>query len=65
LNYWVTANDLTFSSSKCKYMLLSRKKNPLHPSALNLGSFTLDRVYLYKYLGLLLTSTHKSYLRKS
>jgi len=36
LNYWVTANHLTFSSSKCKYMIISRKKNPSHSPALNL-----------------------------
>ena len=55
LNYWVAANHLTFSSSKCKYMIISRKKNPSHPPALKLGSSTLDRVYSYRYLGLLLT----------
>ena len=57
LNNWVTANYLTFSSSKCKYMLLSRKKNPSHPPALKLGSSALDRVHSYRYLGVLLTST--------
>ena len=57
LNYWVTANQLTFSSSKCKYMIISRKKNPSHPPALKLGSSTLDRVYSYRYLSLLLTSS--------
>ena len=46
---------LTFSSSKCKYMIISRKKNPSHPPALKLGSSALDRVYSYRYLGLLLT----------
>ena len=54
LNYWVTANHLIFSSSKCEYMIISRK-NPSHPPALKLGSSTLDRVYSYRYLGLLLT----------
>ena len=29
LNYWVTADHLTFSSSKCKYMIISRKKNSI------------------------------------
>ena len=57
LNNWVTANYLTFSSSKCKYMLLSRKKNPSHPPALKLGFSALDRVHSYRYLGVLLTST--------
>jgi len=42
LNYWVTANHLTFSSSK---YLLSRKKNTSHPPTLKLGSSALDRVY--------------------
>ena len=57
LNYWVTANHLTFSSSKCKYMIISRKKNSSHPPALKPGSSALDRVYSYRYFGLLLTSS--------
>ena len=57
LNYWVTANHLTFSSSKCYYMIISRKKNPSHPPALKIGSSDLDRVYSYRYLGLFLTSS--------
>jgi len=27
LNYWVTANHLTFSSSKCKYITLTKEKS--------------------------------------
>jgi len=37
-----------------KMQIISRK-NPSHPPALKLGSSALDRVYSYKYLGLLLT----------
>ena len=55
LNRWVTTNYLTFNDSKCKYMLLSRRKNPTHPPALKLNSSALERVYSYRYLGL--TST--------
>ena len=57
LNNWVTTNHLSFNTSKCKYMLISRKKYPSHPPTLVIGSSTLERVYSYKYLGLRLTST--------
>ena len=57
LNNWVTTNHLSFNTSKCKYMLISRKKYPSHPPTMVIGSSTLERVYSYKYLGLRLTST--------
>jgi len=57
LNNWMTTNHLSFNTSKCKYMLISRKKYPSHPPTLVIGSSTLERVYSYKYLGLRMTST--------
>lgn len=57
LTNWVTANHLAFNTSKCKYMLLSRKKYPSYPPVLKINSSLVERVYSYKYLGLRLTST--------
>ena len=57
LNNWVTANRLSFNTSKCKYMLFTRKKYPSYPPTLMIDSSALQRVYSYKYLGLRLTSS--------
>ena len=59
LNYWVTANHLTFSSSKCKYMIISRKKNPSHPPALKLGSSAPDSLLII--IDTLVSSWHQAY----
>ncbi len=37
LNNWVTTNHLSFNTSKCKYMLFSRKKYLSHPPTLVIG----------------------------
>ena len=55
LNTWVTDNHLTFNSSKCKYMLISRKRRVTCPPDLKLDVSSLEQVYSYKYLGLNLT----------
>ena len=55
LNTWVTDNHLTFNSSKCKYMLISRKRRVTSPPDLKLDVSSLEQVYSYKYLGLNLT----------
>ncbi len=50
---WVTANHLSLNSSKCKWMLVTRKRNtPCIP--LYLGSAALEKVESFKYLGVLL-----------
>ena len=56
LNRWVTENHLTFNYSKCKYMLISRKRIVTCPPDLKLEASSLERVQSYKYLGLNLTS---------
>ncbi len=48
------ANHLNFNVSKCKYMIISRRRSPtLPPSHLHLLGDPLQRVECYKYLGLL------------
>ena len=57
IEQWSTENFLSFNSSKCKYMVVSRKKNPLIPDIpLQLFGSALERVDSYRYLGVLLTS---------
>ena len=56
IEQWSTENFLSFNSSKCKYMVVSRKKNPLVPYIpLQLFGNALERVDSYRYLGVLLT----------
>ena len=56
IEQWSTDNYLDFNISKCKYMIISRKRNPLEPAApLTLFGSALGRVDNYKYLGVLLT----------
>ena len=49
-------NSMALNTSKCKYMIVSRKHNPSLPSTLCLGSTPLKRVHMYKYLAVILTS---------
>ena len=54
IEQWVSDNHLTFNTSKCSYMMLSRKRfptTPLHPLMLN--GLHLNKV---EYLGVLLSS---------
>ena len=54
LQNYATANYLTFNVPKCKFMLVSRKKQNtnLHPSISVYGS-PLDSTTTFKYLGLI------------
>ena len=56
LNNWVSSNHLDFNTSKCKFLLIMRKKKPSHPPLLRLQSSSLERVESIQYLGLLLSS---------
>ena len=63
LDAWIEANYLQFNISKCKYMVVSRKRAGISPASLTLQGNHLERVECFKYLGLLLTpdlswSTH-------
>ena len=56
IEQWSTENYLSFNTSKCKFMVISRKINPTLPDApLQLFGTSLDQVDSYKYLGVLLT----------
>lgn len=53
---WVSLNYLSFNISKCKYMIVTRKRKSAPPLSLRLSGEPLERVDCYKYLGLLLSS---------
>ena len=56
LDNWSVDNHLNFNLTKCKYMIISRKLHPTLPNTpLLLSNHPLQRVFCYKYLGLLLT----------
>ena len=55
---WTDGNNLKFNATKCKYMILSRKKQPIIPnSPLLINNCCLERVNSYKHLGVWITST--------
>ena len=57
VNNWVKCNYLTFNASKCKYMVIShRRQGYCHPPDLLLDDLCLERVESFKYLGILLSS---------
>ena len=57
INSWVEDNHLQFNISKCKHMLISRKRHTItSPAPLTIASHQLEEVECYKYLGLLFTS---------
>jgi len=53
---WISVNHLRFYVSKCKSMLISRKRNPPQCPVLSLCGQVLEQVECFKYLGVLLTS---------
>lgn len=53
---WVNCNYLTLNSTKCKYMVVSRKRCPSAPESLILNGAEMEKVGCFKYLGLLLSS---------
>ena len=54
LDNWSVNNHLNFNLTKCKYMIISRKLHPTLPNTpLLLSNHPLQRVFCYKYLGLL------------
>ena len=57
IQQWSADNHLSLNPSKCKYMIVSRKKTPTLPdNPLRLLEDDLERVDSYKYLGVLLTN---------
>ena len=54
---WVNCNHMFLNPSKCKFILISRKRNRMNnPPAITINGQMLETVYTFKYLGLLLTS---------
>ena len=54
---WVNCNHMSLNPSKCKFMLISRKRNRINnPPMITINGQILESVPTFKYLGLLLTS---------
>ena len=53
---WVSCNKLTLNPTKCKAMIISRKRNAVEPPQLVLNGAPLEQVETFKYLGVLLSS---------
>ena len=54
---WTAAKNLQFNISKCRYMMISRRRTPeIQVPPLTLNGVPLERVETFKYLGLLLSS---------
>ena len=64
VNNWVNENHLCFNTTKCKYMLITRKKRPrpMDPPAIFINGIPIDMVDSYKYLGLLISSTFHGHI---
>ena len=53
----IESKYLKFNASKCKYMLVSRRRlSPSTPTPLNINGCVLTKVTSYKYLGVTITS---------
>ena len=58
MEQWSADNFLTLNPSKCKYMLISRKRSPTLPNVpLLLHNLPLSKVSTFKYLGILLSDS--------
>ena len=57
LQAYASANYMTFNASKCKFMLVSRKRQHVHPKpSISLNGSPLELTPTFKYLGLLISS---------
>ena len=56
ISEWVSANHLHLNVSRCKAMLISRKRTHLDAPPLLVNGLTLQQVDCFKYLDLFLTS---------
>ena len=56
LSDWVNVNSLSFNTSKCKWMLITRKSLASHHVSLTIGEDILERVDNFKYLGITIKS---------
>ena len=53
---WIQCNHLKLNTSKCKSMIVSRKKSQSYSFSLTLGGKQLEQVESFKYLGVLLSN---------
>ena len=51
IHEWTTSNHMLINSKKTKDMLLSSRKSPTTPDSLHLGNCELERVNVFKLLG--------------
>ena len=57
ISTWASSNFMKFNESKCKFMLVSRKRNPtISTFPLMLNGLKLETVSTFKYLGVMLSS---------
>ena len=56
INAWVVQNHLHFNATKCKFMVISRKRGYHHQPVLFLETTPLEKVDSFRYLGLLISS---------
>ncbi len=57
INNRAIKDSLTFNESKCKYIIATKKVQPLLPNTnLRLGGVSLEKVDSYQYLGVQVTS---------
>ena len=56
LSDWISPEKLQLNCDKCKYMLVTRKRDSTMSNASLINSQSLKKVYSYNYLGILLTS---------
>ena len=56
LHHWIKENDLQFNAAKCKYMIVSRKRQPSVPATpLHINNLVMEKVAFFKYLGVWLS----------
>ena len=53
---WTNDNLLDFNTNKCKYMLISKRRQPFIPVVLTVNGSPLEQVDAYKYLEIWITS---------
>ena len=56
LSDWAARSCLSFNPTKCKFMVVTRKRNPAIPPVVTLGCHTIARVYQYTYFGVNLSA---------
>ena len=53
---WTCLNNFTLNSTKCKFMQITRRKTTTQSPQLHLNDRPIERVFEYKYLGVVISS---------